>query len=257
MLGDASVVAGRRAPRSRRGWRTRATPRSGSRRCSGCTDSASRRVHSRARTAPRRPGGTPREGRGSHAEGRAGDTFRAQRSPPQASSKRARRRARPDRATTVASRPPPAAAAQSATALSTPPLIATAVRCPGSARKIGPERVRECVDRERLAADGAASNSVSPARDRSSPDASASTIRSPSTSRRTAAHSPSRVESPKVSIIGHGSATRSPEAPPSEIHPADRSELCEPGEPGGCHAVPRQKPQFGRRLPSCRRWFYI
>ena len=44
---------------------------------------------------------------------------------------------------------------RSATALSTPPLIATATRPgDGAAREGGPERVRERVDRERLAADG-------------------------------------------------------------------------------------------------------
>ena len=92
MLDDPGVVAGRQA-RGAGALREREQLwRSGSRRCSGCTDSASRRARSRARTARRSRGGTPRAGRASRAGRRAGGTSRAQRSRPRASSRRAPRR---------------------------------------------------------------------------------------------------------------------------------------------------------------------
>ena len=75
--------------------------------------------------------------------------------PPPASSRRARRRARPGSSHSRSVTPTASGRARSsATALSTPPLIATAVR---PALRLGAEdraeRVRERVDRERLAAD--------------------------------------------------------------------------------------------------------
>src|SRR5207302_1740442 len=96
-------------------------------------------------------------------------------------------------------------ARSSATALSTPPLIATAVRpVERSARKTEPSAFASASTASVSPDTAAASSSVRPARDRSSPGASASTIRSPSTVSRTAAHSPSRVESPKHSVMRKG-----------------------------------------------------
>src|SRR5690242_17352474 len=87
-----------------------------------------------------------------------------------------------------------------ATALSTPPLIATATR-PGErcARKTPPIAFASASTASVSPPTAAASSSVSPASSRSKPGASASTIRSPSTRSRTAAHSPPRLESPKSS----------------------------------------------------------
>ena len=94
------------------------------------------------------------------------------------------------------------AARSSATALSTPPLIATAVRpARGSARKTGPSAAASASTASVSPPTAAASSSVSPGSARSSPSACASTIVSPSTTSRTDAHSPSRVASPNVSII--------------------------------------------------------
>ena len=144
-----------RAGRSRRGARTRAARRSGSCRCSGCTGSASRRARSRGRTASttarrnssRRSSvtcGSPSRWQVSRAAITAsGEQQARSASGPSGSSQRRS-------VTPIAFRP----ARSSATALSTPPLIATAVRA-GDA--LGAEdradRVRERVDRERLAAD--------------------------------------------------------------------------------------------------------
>ena len=96
----------------------------------------------------------------------------------------------------------PGPALSSATALSTPPLIATAVR-PGSggAATTGPIAFASASAASVSPGTAAASSSVSPARSRSSPGASAATIRCPSTRSRTAAQSPSRDASPKSSCI--------------------------------------------------------
>ena len=154
-LDDPRVVAGPEERRRRCARRTRAARRSGSCRCSGRTGSASARARSRRRRARRRRGGTPRAGRASRAGGRARGRPRGPRS----------RRRRAARALGVRPRrvePEPERDADrvrpgpgSATALSTPPLIATATRAAsGGAANAGPDRVRERVGGERLAGHG-------------------------------------------------------------------------------------------------------
>src|SRR5689334_22090683 len=94
-------------------------------------------------------------------------------------------------------------ARSSATALSTPPLIATATRPgAGSARQTCPSAFARASTASSSPPTAAASSSVSPASGRSRPSASALTTRSPSTARRTIAQRPSRVESPTTSTIG-------------------------------------------------------
>ena len=89
----------------------------------------------------------------------------------------------------------------SATALSTPPLIATALR-PGDreARKTGPMALASASAASVSPPTAAASSKVNPTSDRESPDASAETIRSPSNPSRTNAKSDPRAESPMSSI---------------------------------------------------------
>jgi len=100
-------------------------------------------------------------------------------------------------------------ALSSATALSTPPLIATATRSgSGSAWKIGPSAFASASTASVSPPTAAASSSVIPSSGRSSPGASAEATRSPSTASRTHAHSPSREESPKASIMAPGYAKR-------------------------------------------------
>src|SRR5581483_7912619 len=118
---------------------------------------------------------------------------------------------------------------RSATALSTPPLIATATRVgDGAARNAGPSAFASASTASVSPPTAAASSSVRPARSRSTPGASASTIRPPSTRRRTDAHSPPRLESPKSSCI-RATVKEKPD-------PGDLAELCDPGLPGGCPA---------------------
>ena len=156
VLDDARVVAGRepvgaRAPRE--GEQLREAEAAVAARC---TDSAFRRARSRRRTGRRPPGGTPPAGRASRAARRARGTSHALRSRPRASSRPARRPA-PSGSSQSRSVTPTAfgPARRSATALSTPPLIATATRPGfGAAPEHRPDRVRERVDGERLSADG-------------------------------------------------------------------------------------------------------
>ena len=76
----------------------------------------------------------------------------------------------------------PRPARNSATALSTPPLIATAVRSgSGAAATTGPMALASASVASVVPGTAAASSSVSPVRSRSSPGASAATIRCPST----------------------------------------------------------------------------
>ena len=154
-LDDARVVAGREprgadAPRERE--------QLGEAEAAVAADARVRRLAARvaAHERRRRPrGGTPRAGRASRAGARARGRSRARRSPRSASSRRARRPA-PFGSSQRRSVTPTALgpASSSATALSTPPLIATATRV-GIARRADrrADRVRERVDRQRLAAD--------------------------------------------------------------------------------------------------------
>ena len=116
-------------------------------------------------------------------------------------------------------------ARRSATALSTPPLIATAVRpARGSARKIGPRAFASASAASVSPGTAAASSSVRPVSGRVRPSASASTIRSPSTRSLTAAHSPSRVASPNVSTIRTRVREREPRLPfPCSTLPVSRT----------------------------------
>src|SRR5919108_187621 len=88
-----------------------------------------------------------------------------------------------------------------ATALSTPPLIATATRSESRrARKMGPIALASASTASSSPPTAAASSSVRPSSGRSSPSASALTIRSRSTARRTSRRSPGRGASPTTSI---------------------------------------------------------
>ena len=91
------------------------------------------------------------------------------------------------------------------TALSTPPLIATAMRpAARGARKTGPIALASASTASVSPPTEAASNNVSPTSERSSPEASASTMRSPSNPSRTSANSGPRAESPMSSITNSG-----------------------------------------------------
>ena len=159
--------------------------------------------------------------------------------------------ARPDRATAAASRRPrrgPRGAARprcrrrrSSRPLSVPP----------SARRGTPARARSRArprraSRRRPTQPRAASG---PARPRSSPGASASTMRSPST---TQPHrGPVAVARGVSEALDHGHTVvdenrAGPCGPARELHPADSLRLCEPGEPGGCHAFLRPLSGLGR-----------
>ncbi len=106
------------------------------------------------------------------------------------------------RVTPTASAP----ARTSATALSTPPLIATATRPGfGLARKTPARAFATASAASVSPGTAAASSSVRSARGRSIPGASASTMRSPSTTSRAYAYSAPRAESPIAStLIGSG-----------------------------------------------------
>ena len=97
-------------------------------------------------------------------------------------------------------------ACRSATALSTPPLMATATRPgAGAARKAGPIAFASASAASVSPGTAAASSSVRPVRSRASPGASASAMRSPSTTSLTAAYSSPRAESPISSVRATGS----------------------------------------------------
>ncbi len=140
-------------------------------------------------------------------------------------------------------------ARRSATAESTPPLIATATRPgAGGARKTGPSAFASASTASVSPPTAAASKRVRPRRPRSRPSASASTIRSPSTRRRTSAQRPSREESPLNSCTASVCPTL-PIAPPRS----------EPGRtrwvPCGPTRLPTRRTR--RWLPRFGCWFYI
>ena len=222
----ARAAAGRRARRSarsarsraaprRRGARTRAAPRSGSRRCSGCTDSASHRGRSRGRTARRPRAGTPHAGRGSRAAARAvahlaaattalGEQHARSKSGPCGSSQRRR-------VTPTACGP----GLRSATALSTPPLIATATRrivaAPSTPARSHSRARPRAASRPRRQPPRAASGRAGRARARTRPRRRSARR---STRSRTAAQSSPRAESPKLehrpSVAPQSEGSRSP-----------------------------------------------
>ena len=213
VLDDPRVVPGRQPRRTGAPREREQLARSGSRRCSACTGSASRRARSRATNGcDDRARGTPRAGRASRAAGRARGTSRARRSPPPASSTHARRRAPRGRSRAgVSRRSPPGPARSRATALSTPPLIATATApANGGGREDGPERVRERVDGQRLAADGGRLEQRQAAR--AARRARRRRRRRSGRRRRAAARTPSRrraSQSPATSITAEVSASAS------------------------------------------------
>ncbi len=93
-------------------------------------------------------------------------------------------------------------AASRATALSTPPLIATAVRVgTAGALTAGPIAFASASTASVSPPTAAASSSVRPTRSRSRPAASAPTIVWPSTCSRTSAHASPRAESPRSSFM--------------------------------------------------------
>ena len=99
-------------------------------------------------------------------------------------------------------------ARRSATAESTPPLIATATRSgENGASKAGPIAFASASTASVSPPTAAASSKLRPRRSASNPSASASTIRPRSRRSRTSAQQPSREESPAISFIGSGSHT--------------------------------------------------
>ena len=139
----------------------------------------------------------------------------------------------------------------SVTALSTPPLIATAMRPEErGARNTGPIALASASTASVSPPTAAASSSVNPTSERSSPEASASTMRSPSNRRRTRAKSAAREESPMSSSIEIRLAAIAASAGFAGARPPPLS------RPGSHHG-PAQPGRTSRRWPgpvvSCAR----
>ena len=263
MLRDARVVAGRE-PVAAGAAREREQLREAE--AAVAADARVRRLAARiaAHERRRRPrGGTPRAGRASRAEARADGTSRARRSPPPASSTRARRPGpsgsshKPQRHADRARGRRGGARPRCRRRRSSRPLSA---RRPARRGRPAPSAFASASTASVSPPTAAASSSVRPGEvARSSPGASASTIRSPSTSRRTAAHSPSaRRVSEALDHAAHGSdETGGLAAPPHESTLPIGPNYVNLANQVGAAPVARQKPRPGRRLPSCRRWFYI
>ena len=147
----------------------------------------------------------------------------------------------------------PGPARSSATALSTPPLIATAVRPgAGAARTAAASAFARASTARVSPPTAAASSSVRPRRSSANPSAAASTIRPRSTCRRTYAQSAPRAESPtssRTSRPGYwaGNGRREPWLPPSC---SDTAGLPRPCEPGQARWVPCGRRSFAAPGPT-------
>ena len=143
-------------------------------------------------------------------------------------------------------------ALRSVTALSTPPLIATATRSgSGAERTAGASAFARASTGSVSPPTAHASSRVRPRRSASTPGASASQIRPSRTRSRTAAQSGPRAESPYSSCIAPGYCRKvvgGAEAPPTMLRPRRSCRVhVNLDKPGGCranrrHQMPRPDP---------------
>ena len=203
MTNDPRVVTGREPARTGAIGEREQLGETKACRCTRCTDSASRRVRNRGRTAPtiaRRNSSR----RSSVTCGRPSTWHVSRAAITALGEQQARSVSGPAGSIQSLSVTPSACgpARSSATALSTPPLIATATRSgSASARKTCASAFASASTASVSPPTAAASSSVRPSSGRSRPGASAPTIRSPSTLSRTSANSAPRAESPTTSTM--------------------------------------------------------